>query len=230
MTAQRESTGVTDVNSDYLEGLNFLLNEQPDKAIEVFLRMVDVDSETVETHFLLGNLFRRRGEVNRAIRLHQNIYDRGDLPKTQRNRALKARGDDYLKAGLFDRAEEILHELSGKTEYRRPALEQLVGIYEQEKKHPQRILVNIDCAVEELGGPLEDDIRNVVSYEKVVKNVKSIVHDGHVNLVETLAEKIAEKVLRHKAIRRVRVRVEKLDIIPEASSVGIEIERVKQRK
>ncbi|MDH3915356.1 MAG: lipopolysaccharide assembly protein LapB, partial [Chromatiales bacterium] len=133
MTAQRESTGVADANSDYLEGLNFLLNEQPDKAIEVFLRMVDVDSETVETHFLLGNLFRRRGEVNRAIRLHQNIYDRGDLPKTQRNRALKALGDDYLKAGLFDRAEEILHELSGKTEYRRPALEQLVGIYEQEK-------------------------------------------------------------------------------------------------
>jgi FolB domain-containing protein len=76
------------------------------------------------------------------------------------------------------------------------ALIAMVGIYEHEKKHPQRILVNIDCAVQELGGPLEDDIRNVVSYEKVVKNVKSIVHDGHVNLVETLAEKIAEKVLQ----------------------------------
>lgn len=146
MTAQRESTGVTDVNSDYLEGLNFLLNEQPDKAIEVFLRMVDVDSETVETHFLLGNLFRRRGEVNRAIRLHQNIYDRGDLPKTQRNRALKALGDDYLKAGLFDRAEEILHELSRKTEYRRPALEQLVGIYEQEKDWEKAIAMRDQLA------------------------------------------------------------------------------------
>lgn len=146
MTAQRESTGVADVNSDYLEGLNFLLNEQPDKAIEVFLRMVDVDSETVETHFLLGNLFRRRGEVNRAIRLHQNIYDRGDLPKTQRNRALKALGDDYLKAGLFDRAEEILHELSRKTEYRRPALEQLVGIYEQEKDWEKAIAMRDQLA------------------------------------------------------------------------------------
>ena len=106
------------------------------------------------------------------------------------------------------------------------ALIAMVGIYEHEKKHPQRILVNIDCAVQEMGGPLEDNIKNVVSYEKVVKDVKSIVHDGHVNLVETLAEKIAAKVLRHKAINRVRVRVEKLDIIPEASSVGIEIERV----
>ena len=105
------------------------------------------------------------------------------------------------------------------------ALIAMVGIYEYEKKHPQRILVNIDCAVQERGGPLDDDIKNVVSYEKVVKNVKSIVSDGHVNLVETLAEKIAAKVLKNRAIKRVRVRVEKLDIIPQASSVGIEIER-----
>jgi len=103
----------------------------------------------------------------------------------------------------------------------------MVGIYEHEKRHPQRILVNIDCAVQERGGALEDDIKNVVSYEKVVKNVKSIVRDGHVNLVETLAGKIAEKVLKNRSIKRVRVRVEKLDIIPEASSVGIEIERTR---
>ncbi|MGB5212758.1 MAG: dihydroneopterin aldolase [Anderseniella sp.] len=102
-----------------------------------------------------------------------------------------------------------------------------VGIYEHEKRHPQRILVNIDCAVLEHGGALEDDIKNVVSYEKVVKNVKTIVQDGHVNLVETLAEKIADKVLKNRSIKRVRVRVEKLDIIPEASSVGIEIERTR---
>ncbi|MGI9512658.1 MAG: dihydroneopterin aldolase [Anderseniella sp.] len=109
------------------------------------------------------------------------------------------------------------------------ALIAMVGIYEHEKRHPQRILVNIDCAVQEQGGALEDDIKNVVSYEKVVKNVKAIVQDGHVNLVETLAEKIADKVLRNRSIKRVRVRVEKLDIIPEASSVGIEIERIRGR-
>jgi len=103
----------------------------------------------------------------------------------------------------------------------------MVGIYENEKRYPQRILVNIDCAVQEHGGALEDDIRNVVSYEKVVKNVKSIVQDGHVNLLETLAEKIADKILKNRSIKRIRVRVEKLDIIPEASSVGIEIERTR---
>ena len=107
------------------------------------------------------------------------------------------------------------------------ALIAMVGIYEHEKRQPQRILVNIDCAVQERGGALEDDIKNVVSYEKVVKNVKAIVQDGHVNLVETLAEKIADKVLKNRSIKRIRVRVEKLDIIPEASSVGIEIERAR---
>jgi dihydroneopterin aldolase len=107
------------------------------------------------------------------------------------------------------------------------ALIAMVGIYEHEKRQPQRILVNIDCAVQERGGALEDDIKNVVSYEKVVKNVKAIVQDGHVNLVETLAEKIADKVLKNRSIKRIRVRVEKLDIIPEASSVGIEIERTR---
>jgi lipopolysaccharide biosynthesis regulator YciM len=135
MTARKEGTANHGgpVSRDYFEGLNFLLNEQPDKAIEVFLRMVDVDTETVETHFLLGSLFRRRGEVNRAIRIHQHIYDRKDLPRVQRNRALKALADDYVKAGLFDRAEEMLQKLAGKAGYRQAALEQLVRIYEQEK-------------------------------------------------------------------------------------------------
>ncbi|MGD8697208.1 MAG: lipopolysaccharide assembly protein LapB, partial [Gammaproteobacteria bacterium] len=82
------------VHPEYFEGLDFLLNEEPDKAIEVFRRMADVDPETVETHFLLGNLFRRRGEVDRAILIHQNIYERGDLPRAQRNRALKELADD----------------------------------------------------------------------------------------------------------------------------------------
>ncbi len=134
------------VNPDYFKGLDFLLNEQPDKAIEVFRRMVDVDTETVETHFLLGNLFRRRGEVNRAILIHQNIYERADLPKAQRSRALKALADDYLKAGLFDRAEDALRQLSGRAGYEQAALEQLVRIYEQEKEWEQAIAVQDQLA------------------------------------------------------------------------------------
>jgi len=134
------------VNPDYFKGLDFLLNEQPDQAIEVFRRMVDVDTETVETHFLLGNLFRRRGEVNRAILIHQNIYERGDLPRSQRSRALKALADDYLKAGLFDRAEDALRQLAARTGYEQAALEQLAGIYEQEKEWEQAIAVQDQLA------------------------------------------------------------------------------------
>jgi lipopolysaccharide biosynthesis regulator YciM len=128
---QRKSENLS---SDYFEGLNFLLNEQPDKALEVFVRMVDVDSDTIETHFALGNLFRRRGEVYRAIRIHQNIVDRPELPRAQRDQALRALADDYLKAGLLDRAETILLQLAdGSSTHQVDALNRLVSIYEQER-------------------------------------------------------------------------------------------------
>ena len=88
----------------YFRGLNYLLNEQPDKAIEVFLQLAEVNQDTVETHFALGNLFRRRGEVDRAIRFHQNIIAKPTLTERQRTRALLELGDDYMRAGLLDRA------------------------------------------------------------------------------------------------------------------------------
>src|SRR5487761_618867 len=98
-------------SSEYFKGLNFLLNEQPDKALEVFIRVAEVDSETVETHFALGNLFRRRGEVDRAIRIHQNLIARPNLSLGERKEALMALGRDYMSAGVFDRAERIFLEV-----------------------------------------------------------------------------------------------------------------------
>src|SRR5512134_3739554 len=97
----------------YFKGLNFLLNEQPDKAIEAFIEVVKVDPQTVELHFALGSLFRRRGEVERAIRMHQNLVDRADLGSEQRVTALHELAQDYLKAGLLDRAEELFLKLRG---------------------------------------------------------------------------------------------------------------------
>ena len=88
----------------YFKGLNFLLNEQPDKAIEAFTEVVKVEPETVDLHFALGNLFRRRGELERAIRMHQSVLDREDLAPEQRLSALYELAQDYLKAGLLDRA------------------------------------------------------------------------------------------------------------------------------
>jgi len=122
-----------DLSSDYFKGLNFLLNEQPDKAIEVFIQMLEVDSETVETHLALGNLFRRRGEVDRAIRVHQNIIARPTLNREQRSLALYELGQDYMSAGLLDRAENLFLELIELGEYMPEAQAQLLEIYEQEK-------------------------------------------------------------------------------------------------
>jgi lipopolysaccharide biosynthesis regulator YciM len=117
----------------YFRGLNFLLNEQPDKAIEAFIEVVKVDPETIELHFALGSLFRRRGEVERAIRMHQNLVERPGLAAEQKLAALFELAQDYFKAGLLDRAEELFLKLEA-TSYAEQALRFLLEIYEQEKE------------------------------------------------------------------------------------------------
>ena len=134
---KRESGGL---RSDYFKGINYLLNEQPDKAIEVFIKFLKVDSETVETHVALGNLYRRRGDVDRAIRIHQNLIARDSLTATQRTEALLELGQDYMSAGLLDRAEDLFVELAETEDYRVQALRQLIDIYEQEKDWPKAIV------------------------------------------------------------------------------------------
>ncbi len=128
----------------YFKGLNFLLNEQPDKAIEAFLEAARIDPETIELHFALGSLFRRRGETDRAIRVHQNLIDRdgsqGELTDEQRLHALSELGQDYLKAGLLDRAEEIFLKLRG-TARDEEALKSLLEIYQQEKEWGKAISI-----------------------------------------------------------------------------------------
>ena len=121
------------LNIDYLKGLNFLLNEQTDQALEHFLQMVRVDDKTIETHFALGSLFRRRGEVDRAIRIHQNIIARPDLAAEQRDQALFSLAKDYNSAGLLDRAEKMFVRLSQGSRFQVQALENLCRIYELER-------------------------------------------------------------------------------------------------
>lgn len=138
------------LNIDYLKGLNFLLNEQTDQALEHFLRMVRVDDKTIETHFALGSLFRRRGEVDRAIRIHQNIIARPDLASEQRDQALYSLAKDYLGAGLLDRAENLFVRLAQGSRYQVQALESLCGIYEQEREWEKAI--DAGQRLEVLGG------------------------------------------------------------------------------
>jgi lipopolysaccharide biosynthesis regulator YciM len=136
---REEENAPPPLNIDYLKGLNFLLNEQTDQALEHFLEMVRVDDKTIETHFALGSLFRRRGEVDRAIRIHQNIIARPDLAAEQRDQALFSLSKDYLHAGLLDRAEKLFARLSQGSRYQVQALENLCRIYEQEKEWERAI-------------------------------------------------------------------------------------------
>jgi len=122
----------------YFRGLNFLLNEEPDKAIESFIEVVKVDPQTIDLHFALGSLFRRQGEVERAIRMHQNLLDRPDLPADKRTTATFELAQDFHRAGLLDRAEELFSKLDG-TSFEHASLGHLISIYETEKDWPKAI-------------------------------------------------------------------------------------------
>jgi len=126
-------------SADYFKGLNYLIDDKPDQAIEVFTRMADVDRDTAETHLALGNLFRRRGEVDRAIHIHGSLIARTNLTAEQRRRAVLELGEDYLRAGLFDRAEALFQELVDQPDHMEIAVSRLIHIFQQEKDWRQAI-------------------------------------------------------------------------------------------
>ena len=125
--------GIRGRGTEYFTGLNYLIEDQSDQAIEVFTRMADVDPDTAEIHLALGNLFRRRGEVDRALHIHNSLINRPTLTVEQRRRALLELGEDYLRAGLFDRAEELFRELLKQPGHKEIALARLAQIFQQEK-------------------------------------------------------------------------------------------------
>jgi lipopolysaccharide assembly protein B len=122
----------------YFKGLNLLLNEQQDKAIDAFIEAVQSDPDTAELHFALGNLFRRRGEFERAVRVHEHLLRRADLKPAERERAQRALAQDYMKAGLFDRAEAAWLALAG-TAHEGDALLALLSLYERSRDWPQAV-------------------------------------------------------------------------------------------
>lgn len=138
---QRHEGQASSISPEYIQGLNYLLDEKPDKALEVFLKIVEVDADTVETHLLLGNLFRRRGEVDRAIRIHQNLLSRPGVGASCREDALLELGRDYLKAGLLDRAEELFRKVISQDGHKRAACRHLMEVYELEKDWQSAIQV-----------------------------------------------------------------------------------------
>ncbi|KAF1687926.1 lipopolysaccharide assembly protein LapB [Pseudoxanthomonas broegbernensis] len=146
-------TQVSRLSTTYFRGLNYLLNEQPDKAIELFLHIAELDKETFETQVALGHLFRRRGEVDRAIRLHQGLVQRHDLSDAQRVQALLALGEDYMKSGLLDRAETVFTDLARIDQRAPQALKHLIGIYQAERDW-ERAIDNATRYEEATGEPM----------------------------------------------------------------------------
>ena len=148
----------TKVPDSFYRGLNLLLNEQPDRALDVFLDAAEIDQDTAEMHIALGNLFRRRGEIERATQIHQNLIARPDLNPSLRALSLYELAQDYFKAGLFDRAEGLLQELRQVPEYNEQACRFLLQIYDQEKEWHSAIVV-----AEELAALSEQDFAEPLS-------------------------------------------------------------------
>jgi len=128
------------LHPDYLTGLDYLVSEQPDRALDMFLKLMDANAETIETHFALGSLYRRRGEVERAIRIHQNLLARKELPPEHREQALLALAQDYLRAGVLDRAEGLFQQVSEVPRLRASALDALRGVYERQHDWQQALV------------------------------------------------------------------------------------------
>jgi lipopolysaccharide biosynthesis regulator YciM len=127
------------LHPDYLTGLDYLVTEQPDRALDMFLKLMDANADTIETHFALGSLYRRRGEVERAIRIHQNLLERDALPPEHREQALLALAQDYLRAGLLDRAEGLFQQVSEMPRLRASALDALRLVYERQHEWRQAL-------------------------------------------------------------------------------------------
>jgi len=158
----------------YLDGLNFLLNEETDKAVDAFIKMLEVDSDTVETHLAVGKLFRRRGEVDRAIRIHQNLIARPQLDKVAREQALFELGQDYLSAGMLDRAERIFLDVVSVKEHHVPALRALLDIYQQEKSWQNAIQT-----AHKLEAASKKDLQDVVAHYYCELAESILQHNQH---------------------------------------------------
>ncbi len=127
------------ISRQYVTGLNLLLSDQSDKAVDHFIELLQVDNETIDTHLALGNLFRSRGEVDRAIRIHQNLISRSGLTVDQKNLALQQLAKDYMVSGFLDRAEKIFEQLVEEPDHKEGALQQLVAIYQQTREWEKAI-------------------------------------------------------------------------------------------
>lgn len=210
------------LSSDYFKGLNYLLNEQTDKAINVFVRMLEVGEETVDTHISLGNLYRQRGEVEQAIKIHQNVIAKPSLSQTKRNDALYELARDFMHAGLLDRAENLFQELVQKQSHVPSALKHLLLIYQQEHDWQDAIEIanklesatNKSCAQQVAHFYCELALQNHQSgnSKEALKLVKKALGTDKSSVRASILEgEINASLGNHKAASRAFRRVEQQD-------------------
>ncbi len=224
------------LSSDYYVGLNFLLNEQTDKAVDAFIRMLDVSPDSVETTLALGNFFRRRGEVDRAIRIHQSLISKPNLTPKQRSHSLLELAQDYLRAGVYDRAESLLLELTNTVGYQLEiSLRHLIDIYEREKDWEKAIHVALRlqevtkqsvgneiaqyyCEIAELAWS-KGKIRHAFKYLK-----QGLAHNRNCARVSFLQGNFEKKLGKYKNALNAYKRIEFQDpaFLPEALFLIIE--------
>jgi lipopolysaccharide biosynthesis regulator YciM len=168
----------------YFKGLNFLITNQHDKAIEAFTEAVQANTDSLELHFALGSLFRRRGEVDRAIHLHLNLLEKKDLEPQQRTAVTAELAQDYLKAGLLDRAEELFESLNDDR-YRQPALRALLEIYVREREWQRAIKAATE--LERLSGiPFRIEISHYYCEMAVSSKLANDTHTARFDLEQAL--------------------------------------------
>ncbi|NNC98050.1 MAG: hypothetical protein HKN88_08245 [Gammaproteobacteria bacterium] len=193
--ARKNSQPPLNLNADYMRGLNFMLTEQPDKALDVFLQMVEVDHETVETHFALGSLYRKRGEIDRAIRVHQNLIARPNLNKVEKQNALFNLAEDYLSAGLLDRAEALYAQIEKPGDHYDLAQKRILSLDEQQKDWEKAI------KVAEAQSKDKQDVQRLAHYYCELAELalhKNDLHQAKLHLKGAL--KYAKDFLRAKII------------------------------
>ena len=188
----------------YFKGLNFLLNEQPDRAIDAFVEVAKLDPETTELHFALGSLFRRRGEMERAIRVHQSLLSRADLPLADRETAQHELAQDFLKAGMLDRAEHAFEQVLD-TRFAVPAVRALIRIYESEHDWDRAI-----DAVKRLRALVDEPVPQLVHYqcERAIAALSAREPDlAQAQLALDAADHAADALAQSKADTASRARI-----------------------
>ena len=229
---QKQTNQRKQLSRDYFTGLNFLLSNESDKAVDLFISMLDVDDDTIDTHLSLGSLFRKRGEVDRSIRIHQNLIARPSLTTEQRDIAMMELGKDYLAAGFYDRAEEIFINLVNQDDHSEEAETQLIAIYQvtkdwqkaidiikKLKRKRQQVLkhesAHFYC---ELANEAEDDALKL-------KNLQSAIKQD--NQCARALLTLAEQYLKQEEFKLCKQTIEKLlttdiDLLPDALPIAKE--------